>query len=246
MSLSDASNARPDVDLYYWPTPNGWKITILLEELGVPYRLIPIDIRKGAQFDPAFLRINPNNKIPALVDHAPRCAGASVRLFESGAIMVYLAQKYGRLLPTEDAARFEVLQWLMWQVSALGPIAGQVHHFREYADEKVLYAITRFTNEMNRLYGVLDHQLSQHEFIVGDYSIADIACWVWVRLWRHHGQNIEDFPHLHRWLTALSSRPAVNKGFRTAHELNEGKSAMTEESRQILLNQRARSQASNT
>lgn len=240
MSPSENADGLATLDLYYWPTPNGWKITILLEELNVPYRIIPIDIRKGAQFDAAFLDVSPNNKIPALVDHAPQRAGEPVRIFESAAIMIYLAEKHGVLLPTDDVRRFEVLQWLAWQVSALGPIAGQVHHFREYADVKVTYAVTRFTNEINRLYGVLDKRLAHREFIANNYSIADIACWVWIRLWRHHGQNLEEFPHLRRWLAALSARPAVDKGFRSGHGLNEGKSAMNEESRKILLNQKRR------
>nr|WP_316398746.1 glutathione S-transferase N-terminal domain-containing protein [Bradyrhizobium sp. 33ap4] len=232
---------QPALDLYYWPTPNGWKITILLEELGQPYNLIPVDIRKGAQFDPEFLGISPNNKIPALVDRMPGAGSAPVGIFESAAIMMYLADKYRMLWPENMAARYEVAQWLAWQISALGPTAGQVHHFREYAVEKNMYAIKRFTDEINRLYGVLDKQLANREYIAGSYSIADIACWVWVRLWRHHGQNIQEFPHLHRWLDALATRPAVNKGFRIGNELRGGKSSMTEESRKHLLNQRARS-----
>jgi GST-like protein len=228
------------VDVYYWPTPNGWKITILLEELGETYNLVPVDIRKGEQFQPEFLAISPNNKIPAIVDHVPADGGAPYALFESAAIMAYLAEKAERFQPRSPRERHAVNQWLAWQIASLGPTAGQVHHFRAYASEVVPYAIERFTNEINRLYGVMNSRLMGLEFLAGDYSIADIACWVWIRLWRHHDQDLAVFPHLQRWFEAIAARPAVNKGFRVGNELREGKSSMTEQARTILLGRRAR------
>nr|WP_245610806.1 glutathione S-transferase N-terminal domain-containing protein [Xenophilus azovorans] len=228
------------LELYYWPTPNGWKISILLEELGVPYRLMKVDIRKGEQFDAGFLRVSPNNRIPALVDHAPLDGQGPLAVFESGAIMIYLADKHGRLLPAAPRQRSMVIQWLMWQMSGFGPTAGQVHHFNEYADEKVPYAIRRFNDEIHRLYGVLDRRLENREFIADDYSIADIACWTWARLWRHHRVDLASFPALARWLQALTDRPAVNRGFRLANEWREGRPTMTPEARAVLLGQRGR------
>jgi GST-like protein len=229
-----------DLDVFYWPTPNGWKVTILLEELEQPYDLWPVDIRKGDQFRPAFLAISPNNKIPAIVDRAPADGGPPIALFESAAILTYLAEKHGRLYPSASRARHEVNQWLAWQIAALGPTAGQVHHFREYATERVPYAIERFTNEINRLYGVMNARLADRAFLAGDYSIADIACWPWIRLWRHHAQNLDDFSHLKRWFEALAARPAVNRGFRVGSAWREGRSGMTEDERKVLLGQRAR------
>lgn len=237
MTLQSAGTA--DVDLYNWPTPNGWKITILLEELGVAYNLVRVDIHKGDQFDPAFLAISPNSKIPAIVDHTPADGGAPYTLFESGPILQYVAEKHDRFWPQERRKRYEVGQWLAWQIASLGPTAGQVHHFREYAIEKIPYAIERFTNEINRLYGVMNMRLADHEFLADDYSIADIACWVWVRLWRHHGQDLDAFPHLARWLEAITARPAVNAGFRIGSEWRRGRKEMTDASRRILLGQRA-------
>jgi GST-like protein len=236
--MTSASGA-PAIDLYYWPTPNGWKISILLEELGVPYRLVPVDIRKGAQFEPAFLTISPNNKIPAIIDLQPADGGAPLSVFETAAIMEYLADKHGALLPRGVRGRVEVMQWVAWQVASLGPTAGQVHHFVEYAQEQVPYAIHRFTREIERLYGVLDTRLAGREFICGDYSIADIASWVWCRLWRHHRIELDKFPHLKRWLETVGARPAVNKGFRLGNELREGQSTMTAEARKVLLDQGA-------
>lgn len=229
-----------DLDVFYWPTPNGWKVTILLEELEQPYDLVPVDIRKGEQFRPAFLAISPNNKIPAIVDRAPVDGGPPVSLFESAAIVTYLAEKHGRLYPAASRARHEVNQWLAWQIAALGPTAGQVHHFREYAAERVPYAIERFTNEINRLYGVMNTRLADRAFLAGDYSIAHIACWPWIRLWRHHAQNLHDFPHLKRWFEVLAARPAVNRGFRIGSGWREGRSGMTDDERKVLLGQRAR------
>lgn len=228
------------IDLYYWPTPNGWKPAILLEELSIPYTVKPVDIRRGDQFTQEFLTIGPNNKIPVIVDHKPRGGGAPISVFESGAVLLYLSEKYGRFCPTSIREKYQVLQWVFWQVSGLGPIAGQVHHFREYASDPVPYAIERFTNEINRLYGVLDTRLTGRDYIAAEYSIADIACWTWCRLWRHHGQKLEDFPNLSRWLSRIGERPAVQRGFRLGNELREGQSTMTEEARAVLLGQRAR------
>ena len=229
-----------DVDLFYWPTPNGWKVTILLEELEQDYNLVPVDIRKGEQFRPEFLAISPNNKIPAIVDHRPPGGGAPIALFESAAILTYLAEKHGRLWPLSLRERYEVGQWLAWQIASLGPTAGQVHHFREYAEQPVPYAVERFTGEINWLYGVMNTRLADRAFLAGDYSIADIACWPWIRLWRHHAQDLESFPHLKRWLETIAARPAVNRGFRIGSALREGRSQMTPEEKKVLLGQKAR------
>ena len=203
------------IDLYYWPTPNGHKITIFLEETGLSYTIKPVNISEGDQFEPAFLAISPNNRIPAIVDHAPADGGAPLSLFESGAILQYLAEKTGRLLPHDLRGRWECLQWLYWQMSGLGPFAGQNHHFRHYAPEKFPYAIDRYVRETGRLYAVLNKRLANRTFIVGDYSIADIACYPWVQPVRQ-GQDIADFPHLERWLAEIKSRPAVERAYALA------------------------------
>jgi len=198
------------IDLYFWPTPNGWKITILLEELGLPYNLIPIDIGKGQQFAPAFLAISPNNKMPAIVDpDGPD--GAPISVFESGAIMIYLAEKTGKLIGANARERVAVLEWLMFQMGTVGPMLGQTHHFRRYAPEKIDYAINRYTNEAGRIYDVIDRRLADHEYLAGPYSIADIATWPWL-LGERQGQNFDDFPNLKRWRDAVKVRPAVVKG----------------------------------
>lgn len=198
------------IDLYYWATPNGHKISIFLEEAGLPYRIVPININQGAQFEPDFLRISPNNKIPAIVDHAP---GGPVALFESGAILLYLAEKTGQLLPKDPQQRLAAIQWLFWQVGGLGPMAGQNAHFNNYAPEKVDYAIKRYTNETARLYAVLNRQLAERDYIAGEYSIADIACYPWVMNYACVGQDIAPHPHLQRWLERIASRPAVKRAF---------------------------------
>ncbi len=197
--------------LYYWPTPNGWKITIMLEECGLPYEIVPINIGKGDQFAPEFLKISPNNKIPALLDP---CAsdGKPLSVFESGAILQYLGRKTGFFYPIDERARVEVDQWLFWQMGGLGPMAGQTHHFRIYAPEKIPYAIDRYTNETKRLYGVMNTRLETRPFLAGDYSIADIACIGWVKLWERQGQMLDDFPYLKRWLDTCLARPAVERG----------------------------------
>lgn len=199
------------IDLYTWPTPNGHKIHIMLEETGLDYRVIPVDINKGDQFEPAFLEISPNNKMPAMIDpHGP--GGEPFSLFESGAILIYLAEKTGQFMPTEPRARHVALQWLMFQMGSIGPMLGQAHHFRVYAKEKIPYAIERYTNEATRLYHVLDRRLEMSEWVGGpDYTIADMAIWPWLRRPERQGQNLADFPHLERWWNEMVERPAVQR-----------------------------------
>jgi GST-like protein len=202
--------------VHFFPSPNGLKIAIMLEECGLPYRLEHVNILRGEQFAPEYLRISPNNKIPAIVDEdAP---DGALPIFESGAILQYLAEKSGKFLPRDVHGRYTVLEWLYWQVGGLGPMAGQAHHFRAFASEHVPYGITRYTNEVNRLYGVLDRQLAEHEFVAGEYSIADMACWPWIVSHERQGQNFEDFRHVGRWFEAVRSRPAVRRGYEIGHE----------------------------
>ncbi|SCW96142.1 glutathione S-transferase N-terminal domain-containing protein [Ancylobacter rudongensis] len=201
---------RP-IQLYYWPTPNGWKISIMLEECGLPYEVIPVNIGRGDQFKPEFLALSPNNKMPAILDpEGPD--GAPLSVFESGAILQYLGRKTGLFYPGDERGRVEVDQWLFWQMAGLGPMAGQTHHFRIYAPEKIPYAIERYTNEVRRLYGVMNTRLSDRPFLAGDYSIADIACIGWAKLWERQGQDITQFPHLAAWLERMLARPAVQRG----------------------------------
>lgn len=202
------------IDLHYWTTPNGHKITIFLEETGLPYTIFPVNIGKGDQFKPDFLAIAPNNRIPAIVDHAPKDGGKPVSIFESGAILLYLAEKTGQFLPSDLRGRFDALQWLFWQMGGLGPMAGQTHHFRHYAPEQIPYAIERYTNECNRLYGVMNKRLADRDFLAGDYSIADMACVGWAKYWERQGQDIEQFPHVKRWLAAVMARPAASRGLK--------------------------------
>ena len=210
----------PMIDLYYWPTPNGWKITIMLSECGLPYRPIPVNIAAGEQFAPAFAAISPNNKIPVIVDRDPQGGGDPVTLFESGAILVYLADKAKRLLPMEHRPRMAALEWLMWQVGGLGPIAGQNGHFLLYAPEKIPYAIKRYGDEVRRLYGVLDAQLARTgRFVAGDYSIADISIFPWIVTHKAQGLTLADFPHVARWFGELRGRPAVTAGMEVLREL---------------------------
>jgi GSH-dependent disulfide-bond oxidoreductase len=204
------------LDLYFYPSPNGLKITIMLEECGLPYRIHFVDITRGAQFEPAFLRISPNNKIPALVAEEPGLGPLS--LFESGAILLYLAERTSRFLPPDVAGRHRCLMWLFWQVGGLGPMAGQAHHFRAFASESVPYAVRRYTDEVNRLYGVLDRALANSEWVAGGYSIADMACYPWIMPHERQGQRLEDFPSLKRWFEAMSARPAVQRGLAHGHE----------------------------
>ncbi len=226
------------IDLHYWTTPNGHKVTMLLEETGLAYRVIPVNIGKGEQFTPEFLRIAPNNRIPAIVDHAPADGGAPISLFESGAILLYLADKLGQFVPSEPRGRAEVQQWLFWQMGGLGPMAGQNHHFRNYAPEKIPYAIDRYVNETNRLYGVLDKRLADRAFVAGDsYSIADMASYPWI-LPDAQGQDLANFPNLGRWHASIKSRPATERAYALVQSINPGAGGIrTEEERRILFGQ---------
>jgi GST-like protein len=231
------------IDLHYWTTPNGHKITIFLEEAGLPYRIVPVNISKGDQFKPGFLAISPNNRIPAIVDHEPVGGGAPISVFESGAILLYLAEKTGRFLPADPLGRVEVTQWLFWQMAGLGPMAGQNHHFSNYAPEKLPYAINRYVSETNRLYGVLNKRLADRPFIAGTYSIADMAAYPWIVPYRNQGQSLEDFPHLKRWFETIRNRPAVVRAYDRAKEVNVQPTVLTEESKRILFGQTAASVA---
>jgi GST-like protein len=229
------------IDLYYWPTPNGHKVTMLLEEAGLDYTLRPVNIGKGDQFKPDFLSIAPNNRMPAIVDHAPAGGGAPVSLFESGAILLYLAEKTGRFIARDVAGRAEVLQWLFWQMGGLGPMLGQNHHFTQYAPEKVPYAIDRYVKETNRLYGVLNRRLADRPFVAGaDYSIADMASYPWIVPYEKQGQRLADFPNLQRWFQAIAERPATKAAYARAPEINPdfGKT-LSEEAKKVMFGQTA-------
>lgn len=228
--------ARP-IDVHYWPTPNGWKVTILLEELGAPYNIIPINIGKGEQFKPEFLKISPNNRMPAIVDHEPLGGGGPLTIFESGAILEYLAEKYGRFMPKDTRGKYEVLQWLYWQMANLGPNSGQANHFRHYAADKIAYGINRYTDEVNRLYGVMNIRLADREYLAGDYSIADMASWPWVVPYERMGQDLNEFPHMKRWFDTMNARPGVERGYAVGRELRQ---EMSEEAKKVLFGQRAR------
>lgn len=221
------------IDLYYWTTPNGHKITIFLEEAGIPYTIHPINIGKGDQFQPHFLEISPNNRIPAIVDQAPTDGGAPISIFESGAILQYLAEKTGQFLPTDVRDRTEVMQWLFWQMGGLGPMLGQNHHFSQYAPEKIPYAINRYLKETARLYGVLNKQLADREYVAGEYSIADMAAYPWIVPHEKQGQNLADFPHLQRWFQAIQARPAIERAYAKAKEINTS-NTLSEEAKKIL------------
>ena len=199
------------IDLYTWPTPNGHKVHIFLEEVGMPYTVHAINIGTGDQFEPEFLKISPNNKMPAIVDQDGP-GGKPYAVFESGAILLYLAEKTGQYLPSDPTGRYDVIQWLMFQMGGIGPMLGQAHHFRMYAPEKIEYAFNRYTNEASRLYGVVDKRLSEHEYLAGDYSIADMATFPWLRYHENQGQKLEDYPHLKRWYDQLEARSAVQRG----------------------------------
>lgn len=226
------------IDLYYWTTPNGHKVTIFLEEAGLPYRITPVNISKGEQFKPEFLAIAPNNRIPAMVDLEPPNGAATLSLFESGAILLYLAEKTGRFIPADLAGRAEVLQWLFWQMGGLGPMAGQNHHFSQYAPEKIPYAIDRYVNETARLYAVLDRRLADREYVAGEYSIADMASYPWVVPHKKQGQDMDMFPNLKRWFEAIAERPAVKAAYARAAEINTAPT-VSEESKRLLFGQSA-------
>ena len=227
------------IDLYYWTTPNGHKITIFLEEAGLAYRIHPINIGKGEQFAPEFLKISPNNRIPAIVDRAPADAGAPISVFESGAILLYLAEKIGRFIPADVRGRARVSEWLFWQMGGLGPMAGQNHHFAVYAPEKIPYAIDRYVKETNRLYGVLNKQLADHEYVAGDYSIADMAAYPWIVPYERQGQKLEDFPHLHRWFNEMKARPAVIRAYDRVKDVQATQAPFTAEEKKVLFGQTA-------
>lgn len=229
------------IDLHFWPTPNGHKITMFLEETALDYRIVPVDIGKGEQFRPEFLAISPNNRMPAIVDHAPADGGAPISVFESGAILMYLAEKTGQYLPADTRERISVLQWLFWQVGGLGPMAGQNHHFVQYAPEKIAYAVDRYVAETNRLYGVLDRRLRGRPFIGGDaYSIADMACYPWIVPWKRQQQTLDDFPDLRRWFDAVRNRPATLRAYEKGQAVSE-QPVVNENSRTVLFGQTAAS-----
>ena len=230
------------IDVHYWTTPNGHKITMFLEETGLPYKIFPVRIGAGEQFKPTFLKISPNNRIPAIVDHDPPGDGAPISIFESGAILLYLAEKTGKFLAKDIRGRTETLEWLFWQMAGLGSMLGQNHHFKTYAAEKIPYAINRYVNETNRLYGVLNKRLADRAFIGGDYSIADMASYPWVLGHKNQGQDIEQFPHLKRWLETIKARPATERAYAKAKEVNPNFGQpvnRTEEERRILFGQTA-------
>jgi GST-like protein len=224
------------IDVYFWPTGNGKKITIMLEEVGLPYRIVPVNINKGDQNTPEYDAINPNNKMPAIVDHdAP---GGRLVIFESGAILQYLGEKTGKFLPGDLHGKYRVLQWVYWQVGGLGPMAGQAHHFLKYAPQKVEYGMHRFRSETARLYKVMDKQLAKHEYLAGDYSIADIAAWPWVVRHDWQEQNLDDFPNVKRWFTAVGARPAVQRGANAGAEFRAAALSMSDEDKKRLFNLR--------
>jgi len=226
------------IDLYYWTTPNGHKITLFLEETGLPYRIVPINIGKGEQFAADFLRISPNNRIPAIVDHQPADGGAPIPVFESGAILLYLADKTGQFIASDLRGRNETLQWLFWQMGGLGPMAGQNHHFTQYAPEPIPYAVERYVKETARLYAVLNKHLAGREFIAGDYSIADMACYPWIVPHQRQCQNLDDFPELKRWFAAIRERPATLRAYALAQQINPAP-VVTEEAKRVLFGQDA-------
>lgn len=221
------------IELFYWPTPNGHKITIFLEEAGLPYKISPINIGKGDQFKPDYLKISPNNKMPAIIDHEPKDGKGTFSLFESGAILWYLAEKAQKFVPNDTRGKAQVSEWLFWQVGGLGPMAGQNHHFNSYAPEKIPYAMERYTNETARLYGVLDKQLAGKEFVAGEYSIADMAIYPWIVPFEKQKQNLNDFPNLKKWFEKMASRPAVVRAYAAGKSLESDK-PMSEEEKKVL------------
>ena len=228
------------IDLHYWPTPNGWKLSIMLEECGLPYRMVAVNIGKGEQFAPEFLAISPNNRMPAIVDHSPAGGGAPVAVFESGACLLYLAEKTGQFMPTDLRERYAVMQWLMWQMGGLGPMAGQNGHFLLYAPDKIPYAIERYGKEVDRLYGVLDAQLGRTgAYVAGEYSVADMAIFPWVRTHKMQQVTLTNFPNVERWYNGLFTRPTVKRGLDLGKDLRAG--ALTEEARKALFGQTAQS-----
>lgn len=229
----------PMIKLHVWPTPNGYKVLIFLEEAGIPYEITPVNINKGDQFKPDFLAISPNNRMPAIIDDEPKGGGTPISMFESGAILLYLADKSGKFLGLDTRGRFEAVQWLFWQMAGLGPIAGQNHHFVGYAPEKLTYAIERFVNETGRLYAVLNRQLHGREFIAGFFSIADMACYPWILLHERQKQDLANFPNVRAWLERIRDRPAVVRAYEVGRSITTNPSASTDEERALLFNQSA-------
>jgi len=232
------------IDLHYWPTPNGHKITMMLEETGLPYTILPVNIGKGEQFAPDFLKIAPNNRMPAIIDHDPADGGEPIAIFESGAILVYLANRAGRFFGDDQRGKIATMQWLMWQMGGLGPMAGQNHHFSNYAPEKIPYAIDRYVKETNRLYGVLDRRLAGRDYITGAYSIADMACYPWIVPYEHQGQRLEDFPDLKAWFERIAARPATIAAYAKGEQVRPAsENQMTDEAKAILFGQTAKTVA---
>jgi GST-like protein len=229
------------IELHFWPTPNGHKITIFLEEAGLPYTLVPVNIGRGEQFRPEFLAIAPNNRMPAIVDRDPIDGGAPISVFESGAILTYLAQKIGRFLSSDLRQRVQTLEWLFWQVGGLGPMAGQNGHFSVYAPEKIPYAIDRYVKETNRLYGVMNTRLGKQEFLAGEYSIADMACYPWIVPFKAQGQDLDDFPNLRRWFEAIRARPAVVRAYEKGNAVSPQRAPLDDEAKKVLFGQTAAS-----
>ena len=230
------------IDLHYWTTPNGHKVTMMLEETGTPYKIFPVNISKGEQFKADFLAISPNNRIPAMVDHDPTGGGKPISVFESGAMLVYLGEKTGKFLPKEPRARADVMQWLFWQMGGLGPMSGQNNHFSNYATDKIPYAMDRYRNEVNRLYGVMDRRLADRPFLAGEYSIADMASYPWAVLHERQHQKIADFPNLKKWLDVIAARPATVRAYEHIKTVNPGHGGIrTAEERAILFGQTAES-----
>jgi GST-like protein len=244
VAIGPAANAGPPrrqkpIELYYWPTPNGWKISIMLEECGLPYAVRPVDISKGEQFAPHFLAISPNNRMPAIVDPSGP-GGRPISVFESGAILQYLGRKTGRFYPRDERARVAVDEWLFWQMAGLGPMAGQAAHFRRYAPQQIDYAIARYTDEVNRLYGIMNKRLAEREFLAGRYSIADMACLGWVGLAERLGQDLAEFPYLKRWFETIRARPAVKRAFAIRVDAASAVDMDDPKVRAVLFGQRAR------
>tara|TARA_R100000005_G_scaffold72354_1_gene39759 strand:- start:1970 stop:2668 length:699 start_codon:yes stop_codon:yes gene_type:complete len=226
------------IDLYYWPTPNGWKISIALEEMGLDYRVVPVNIQKGEQFEPDFLKISPNNRMPAIVDQNPADGGAPISVFETGAILLYLADKTGQFIPADIRGRNEVIEWLMWQMGGLGPMLGQNGHFKFYAPEQIPYAQNRYSTEALRLYDVLDRRLDGRDYICGDYSIADMACWPWILTYKKQEIDLAEFPNIRAWYDRCKARPALRRGYEVGRDLSKPTGKWSDEARQNLMAQR--------
>ncbi len=224
------------IDLYFWPTPNGQKVSIFLEEAGLPYNVVPINIGKGEQFEPKFLEISPNNKIPAMVDHEGP-GGQPISVFESGAMLLYLAEKTGKFMPADPRGRWQVVEWVMFQMGTVGPMLGQANHFRNYAPEKLQYAIDRYTNESKRIFNVMDRRLAKHQYLAGEYSIADMASWPWI-ITRKKGGEYDEFANLKRWADAIGERPAVKRGMAVLTDVIQRGAGMDAKAREILFGPR--------